>query len=276
MHMMQDRRRFLTTLSSAGAAGLVGTPTSFAQEAPPETTTIRLTNIPGICIAPQYVAEELLKSEGFTDVQYVDVVNTDIYPAFASSTVDISMAFVAPFIVQIDRKVPIVLLGGIHVGCFELFGQERVRAIRDLKGKVVAVPSLGSPHHTFVASMVAHVGLDPNKDINFVTHPVSESARLLTEGKVDALMGFPPVPQELREKKIGHVIVNSGLDRPWSQYFCCMVTAHQEFVRKNPVATKRVLRALLKATDFCVQPSPSALPALWRIEAIATTTPCKR
>ena len=211
MHMMQDRRRFLTTLSSAGAAGLVGTPTSFAQEAPPETTTIRLTNIPGICIAPQYVAEELLKSEGFTDVQYVDVVNTDIYPAFASSTVDISMAFVAPFIVQIDRKVPIVLLGGIHVGCFELFGQERVRAIRDLKGKVVAVPSLGSPHHTFVASMVAHVGLDPNKDINFVTHPVSESARLLTEGKVDALMGFPPVPQELREKKIGHVIVNSGV-----------------------------------------------------------------
>ena len=111
MHMMQDRRRFLTTLSSAGAAGLVGTPTSFAQEAPPETTTIRLTNIPGICIAPQYVAEELLKSEGFTDVQYVDVVNTDIYPAFASSTVDISMAFVAPFIVQIDRKVPIVLPG---------------------------------------------------------------------------------------------------------------------------------------------------------------------
>jgi NitT/TauT family transport system substrate-binding protein len=141
MHMMQDRRRFLTTLSSAGAAGLVGTPTSFAQEAPPETTTIRLTNIPGICIAPQYMAEELLKSEGFTDVQYVDVVNTDIYPAFASSMVDISMAFVAPFIVQIDRKVPIVLLGGIHVGCFELFGQERVRAIRDLKGKVVAVPS---------------------------------------------------------------------------------------------------------------------------------------
>jgi NitT/TauT family transport system substrate-binding protein len=179
------------------------------------------------------------------------VANTDIYPAFASNTVDISMAFVAPFIVQIDKSLPIVLLSGIHVGCFELFGQERVKAIRDLKGKVVAVPALGSSHHNFVASMVAHVGLDPNKDINFVTHPVSESARLLTEGKVDALMGFPPVPQELREKKIGHVIVNSGVDRPWSQYFCCVVAAHQEFVRKRPVATKRALRALLKATHFC-------------------------
>ena len=166
MQTIQSRRRFLTALSSAGAAGLVGASHSQAQEAPPETTTVRLTKMPGICIAPQYVAEELLKSEGFTDVQYVDVVNTDIYPAFASSMVDISMAFVAPFIVQLDKNAPIVLLGGIHVGCFELFGQERVKAIRDLKGKIVAVPALGSPHHTFVASMVAHVGLDPNKDIS--------------------------------------------------------------------------------------------------------------
>jgi NitT/TauT family transport system substrate-binding protein len=248
--MIQNRRRFLTTLSSAGAAGIVGGSDLLAQEAPPETTTIRLTKMPGICIAPQYVAEELLKSEGFTDVQYVDL-GADVYPAFAANKVDISMAFVGPFIVQLDANMPIVLLGGIHVGCYELFGTERVNAIRDLKGKTVAVPSLGSPHHTFLASMAAHVGIDPGKEINFVTHPVSESARLLTERKVDALMGFPPVPQELREKKIGHVIVNSGLDRPWSQYFCCVVAAHQEFVRKRPVATKRALRAFLKATHFC-------------------------
>jgi NitT/TauT family transport system substrate-binding protein len=250
MPMEPSRRRFLTTLSSLGAASLGGGSRSLAQEAPPETTSIRLTKIPGICIAPQYVAEELLKSEGFTDVQYVEL-GTDIYPAFASNKVDISMAFVGPFIVQLDANVPIVLLAGIHVGCYELFGTERVHAIRDLKGKTVAIPSLGSPHHTFLASMAAHVGIDPSKDINFVTHLVSESARLLAERKVDALMGFPPVPQELREKKIGHVIVNSGLDRPWSQYFCCVVAANQEFVRKRPVATKRALRAFLKATQFC-------------------------
>ena len=250
MQMRHSRRRFLTALSVASAAGLVRTPQSWAREAPPEVTTLRLTKIPGICVAPQYVAEELLKSEGFTDVQYVEL-GTDIYPAFASNKVDISMAFVGPFLVQLDANVPIVLLGGIHVGCYELFGTERVHAIRDLKGKSVAIPALGSPHHTFVASMAAHVGIDPNRDINFITHPVSDSARLLTEGKVDALMGFPPVPQELREKKIGHVIVNSGLDRPWSQYFCCIVAANREFVRRHPVATKRALRAFLKATHFC-------------------------
>jgi NitT/TauT family transport system substrate-binding protein len=99
--------------------------------------------------------------------------------------------------------------------------------------------------------MAAHVGVAPNRDINFVTHPVSKSAGLLADEKVDALMAFPPVPQELRQKKIGHVVVNSGLDRPWSQYFCCLVAGNREFVRKHPVAAKRALRAIVKAANFC-------------------------
>ena len=73
--------------------------------------------------------------------------------------------------------------------------------------------------------------------------------RLLAEKKIDALLlssGIPPYPQELRAKKIGHVILNSTMDRPWSQYFCCLLTANREFVRKHPVATKRALRAILK------------------------------
>src|SRR5262249_20319398 len=71
MYMMQDRRRFLAALSSAGAAGLIGASHSVAQEAPPETTTIRLARSRSICIAPQYVVGSLLQAEGFTDIRYV-------------------------------------------------------------------------------------------------------------------------------------------------------------------------------------------------------------
>jgi NitT/TauT family transport system substrate-binding protein len=66
-------------------------------------------------------------------------------------------------------------------------------------------------------------------------------------------MGFAPQQHELRTRKIGHVIVNTALDRPWSQYFCCMVVAHREFIAKYPVASKRALRAFLKAADICAQ-----------------------
>jgi NitT/TauT family transport system substrate-binding protein len=71
------------------------------------------------------------------------------------------------------------------------------------------------------------------------------------DGKVDAFLGTPPQPQELRSRNIGHVIFNSSVDPPWSQYFCCVFAGNREFVRKYPVATKRVLRAILKAADFC-------------------------
>jgi NitT/TauT family transport system substrate-binding protein len=251
MQTEQNRRRMLATLSSAAAAALIGSERVSAQEAPPEVTTIRLAKVPGICIAPQYVAEGLLKLEGFSDVQYVEVPLEAIHRSVGTDKIDISMGFIANHIVELDLETPIVLLGGVHAGCFELFGTKGVNSIRDLKGKTVAVPALGSSHHNFIASMAAYVGVDPKREINFITHPVAESARLLAEEKVDALMGFPPVPQELRQKKIGHVIVNSGLDRPWSQYLCCVVAGNREFVRRHPVATKRALRAIAKATNFC-------------------------
>jgi NitT/TauT family transport system substrate-binding protein len=171
--------------------------------------------------------------------------------AIGTGDVDVSINFVGPLVIRIDLADPIVLLGGIHVGCFVLFGGERVRSVRDLKGRSVGVQAIGSSQHVFLASMMAHVGLDAKKDVNWVTNPSRESMRLLAEGGIDAFLGFPPEPQELRARKIGRVVVDSGKDRPWSQYFCCMVAGNRSFVRKHPVAAKRALRALLKATNFC-------------------------
>jgi NitT/TauT family transport system substrate-binding protein len=248
-----SRREFLSTAVLAGTGALLGLQSeTIAAEAPSETKRIRLVQIPGICIAPMYVAEELLRSEGFTEVQYVKQAGVSgLYKAVASGEADIAMVYVPPFIMQIDASNPVVLLAGVHIGCYELFGTDRVSAIRDLKGKQVAVPELGGSHHVFLASMIAYTGLDPRKDINWVTHSSAEAKQLLAEGKIDAYLGFPPDPQELRAKKIGRVLVNSAVDRPWSQYFCCFVAGHKDFIRKNPVATKRALRAILKADQVC-------------------------
>jgi NitT/TauT family transport system substrate-binding protein len=247
------RRRFLDGLTVVGTAGLLGwRPQWVAAEPPPETTTLRLDKRVNICIAPQYVAEALLQSEGFTQVRYVETgLAGTAYKALAAGEIDITLSFVGPSIRRVDAGDPLVFLAGVHAGCFELFGTDQVRAIRDLKGKTVAVPELGAPQHVFLSSMLAYVGLDPGKDITWVTHPRAESMQLLAARKVDAYLGFPPDPQELRAKQIGLVVVNSTVDRPWSQYFCCMVLANRAFVRRHPVATKRAVRALLKAADLC-------------------------
>jgi NitT/TauT family transport system substrate-binding protein len=248
-----SRREFLHGLTLAGTAGLLGLQAApVAGEPPPETTKIRLVQISSLCLSPQFLAEEFLHGEGFTDVQYVKKEGTvGIEKALVAGEADISMHYAAATIMRVDAGDPVVMLAGVHVGCFELFGTDRVRAIRDLKGKTVAVPGLGSTPHVLLSIMAAYVGLDPGKDINFVTHPPAEAMRLLAEGKIDGFLGFPPHPQELRAKKVGHVVFSSMMDRPWSQYFCCVAVGNREFARKHPIATKRALRAILRAADVC-------------------------
>lgn len=250
---MITRRRFVNGAALAGAAGALGFGRDvLAAEPPPETKRIRLVQFGGVCVAPQYVAEDILPGEGFTEVQYVKVPGAgQVYPKLVSGEADISMAFIAPFLVQVEAGAPIVMLAGIHPGCFELFATNGIRAVKDLKGRTVSIPEWNGSHHLFTSVVAGHVGLDPKRNINWVVQQPAESIQLLATGKIDALMGFPPVTQELRARKIGQVIFNSLLDRPWSNYFCCLVAGNREFVNKHPVATKRVLRALLKGNNVC-------------------------
>jgi len=255
-----SRRRLIQALIAAGAAGLELSPGGAAAEAALETTKLTLHHSASLCQAPMYVAEELLRAEGFTEVKYMTLEESGgSYKALGSGGVDVMNDFATVVLTELDKDSPIVTLGGLHVGCFQLIGTDRVRTVRDLKGKTVAVRGLGTPPHLFLASMLAYVGLNPSTDITWLTLPSAEAMQGLADGQVDAFMGFPPEPQELRTRHIGHVVVDSSRDRPWRQYFCCMTVANREFARKHPVATKRALRAFMKANDICAsQPDRAA------------------
>ena len=263
-HSNWTRREVLAAAGAAGFGGAV--PGLAATEPPPETTRIRLNKIRSVCLAPQYVAEELLRGEGFTDIQYfgdgaAGIGGLPSAQALGAGTVDISMNFAAPLAVAIDTGAPITILAGVHPGCFELFGGERIRTISDLKGKKVAVPGIDSAQYLFLASISASVGLDSKRDIHWVILPPAEAVRDFVEGKIDAFLGFPPDAQELRAKNIGHVVLNSAADRPWSQYYCCLAVANRAFVQKNPIATKRALRAILKGSEVCANDPDRAAKA---------------
>jgi NitT/TauT family transport system substrate-binding protein len=102
--------------------------------------------------------------------------------------------------------------------------------------------------------MMAHVGVDPRTDVKWLaTETFDGPMQLFLDGKVDAFLGFPPQPQQVRARKVGHVVVNTAQDKPWSQHFCCMIAGRQDFVGKHPVATKRAVRAILRAADICAR-----------------------
>jgi NitT/TauT family transport system substrate-binding protein len=248
-----SRREFIGGLTLAGTAGLLGLSSSqVAAEPPPETSKIRLVHVPAICLAPIWVAQELLHAEGFTDVEYVTLEKGTGPGMLADGRADISMWDALSTFQPLDTGKPIVVVAGMHAGCWELFGHGGIQTIRDLKGKTVAIQGIGAGDHVLLSSMLAYVGMAPHRDVAWVEGAnMADAMRLFIEGQADAFMGFAPQPQELRAKKVGHVIVDTAQDRPWSQYFCCLVTVRRDFARQHPEATKRALRALLKAADIC-------------------------
>jgi NitT/TauT family transport system substrate-binding protein len=263
---IQTRRKFLTSLSAVGAAGLLRAPPSLAAEGPLETTTVRLAKeLPGVCAAPYFAAGDLLSAEGFIDIRYPEIHNTGVIEAAARGVLDFqtSLAF-GSLPRAIETGLPIVALAGIHIGCFELFAREGIRHIADLKGKSVGLP--GTSPAALRTLMAAWVGLDPSKDFRWVTEtstrdqtlasdivtdPWTTPLDLFVEGKIDACLTGPEQGEELRARHAGHVIFNTTTDSPWSQYFCCMLVGNREYVRRYPVATRRVLHAILKTADLC-------------------------
>jgi NitT/TauT family transport system substrate-binding protein len=144
------RRDLLTGVGTTGLAALVGLGSGPAHaEPPPETTRIRLARFPFdvSCVAPQLVAEDLLRAEGFTSIEYV-TARPPLSDPLAAGEFDLTLHEAFGLILALDAGKPVVALGGIHGGCYLLVGSD--------------------------PAMAAHVGLDPRKDIEWVVRTPAE------------------------------------------------------------------------------------------------------
>jgi NitT/TauT family transport system substrate-binding protein len=267
-----SRREFLRAAAGAGAvgAGAVllggcgsddsrGSPTStpgIVVDPPPETTTIRLpkTAIFVPWTAPIYLAEQFLPAEGFTTVQYVDLPDEPSdTQRLAAGEIDIGVPYASSVTVAADRGDPLVILAGVINSPFVLFGNESVQSLRDLKGKRIWVQKRDATDSVYAlwAALLAYVGIDLEHDVEFVELSAADAIQQAAAGTIDAWLTPRPYSTLLRNANIGHVILDGTVDPPWSHYFFAMATANRDFVEKHPAATKRALRAILKATDLC-------------------------
>jgi NitT/TauT family transport system substrate-binding protein len=250
MAIVETRRRFISTLSLAGAAGLLGVPPALGGDAQTlETTTVRFLKV-GLCASTVYVAEQLLRAEGFTDIRYVDRADFGDIGQLVRGEADFAPIYASQCVQAIDGGKRMTLLAGVMVGCFELFARNGIGSVAELKGKRIGVQAAGSLAQQLLTLIFAEVGLDA-RDVHWVTDPKIKPMELFVKGRIDAFLGTPPEPQQLRAAHVGNVLFNAAVDRPWSQYFCCMLAGLPDYVRVYPNATRSVLRAVLKATDLC-------------------------
>ena len=259
-----SRRTLLRGAAGLGLAAATGTlvpacgfggeedskPSGPAPDAPLETTSIGLFSIKETqCLAAQYLAEPFLREEGFTDIRYPQYKAKDWLADMRDGKIELALGYAATWIPMIEAGSPLVMLGGVHVGCWQIFGTGNVTSLRDFKGKTVSVVGPGFTDSIFMAMTLNDVGLDIQKDVKVVNYPPTENARILSSGEVDAVVAFPPINKDLQVKGIGKVVLNSLTDPPWSNYYCCTAVTTRDFLEKNPVATKRALRAIVKGAN---------------------------
>ena len=269
-----SRREFLGGLALTGTAAILGWRPELgtaAVEPPPETTRLRIFKGKPACWAPIYVAEPLLREEGFTDVQYV--FGQDVVKMSIEGTIDLIGHFSVLGIYNLEHlQNPLKFLSGLHVGCYALIGSTRTRSVRDLKGRTVWAGAIENDGpHLFFSAIVSYVGLDPRTDVNYAWVDKDEAIRLFRDGKIDALMSFTPGLHELVHKGTGRLLIDTNVDKPWSQYFCCMVSGHSDFIKNNPVATRRAVRAILKANDIVARDPELATRTLIQKKVIKET-----
>jgi NitT/TauT family transport system substrate-binding protein len=219
---------------------------------PPETTTVRIV-IPAACEPGLLLAADYLREEGFTDIRYVATSFVE-RGWLLNHEADISIGHPEFLTASLDAGVPLVMLTGLHSGCLELWAAPGIQTIGELRGRKIAVrrADTSDQYYAWFATMLGYVGIDPLKDVQFITGgdgPGMNNAFI--EGRADAVLtGAETGPLFRRLPKApGKVILATMTDKPWSQYLCCTLVAQRDWARQNPIATKRVTRAVLRATD---------------------------
>ena len=237
----------------APQAGPGGGASPGASLPPPETTTVRFVS-PAACDPPTAIAKEFLLEEGFTDIQYVSVPVTTTEWLTANKA-DFHSGYGNLIAANIDAGLPMLALAGIHPGCFELFAAPGISGIRDLRGKTVAVNAKNASDQFFgfFSILLAYLGIDPLTEVNFIEikPDVAALRDAFLDGRSQAFIAPAAFGPDLRRnpKNPGEVILDTTMDKPWSQYYCCQLVVNRDWARRYPIATKRVTRAVLRACD---------------------------
>ena len=136
------------------------------------------------------VAEELLRAEGFTEIVYVDTPARVGSAKAIADRVDFTLSFAVNHILAIDAGAPITVLGGVHIGCYELFASEGIRTITGLMGKSVGLDAAAP---ALLSLLAADVGLDPERISAGSPAPIRRSTRwsFLPRARSTPILGFP-------------------------------------------------------------------------------------
>jgi NitT/TauT family transport system substrate-binding protein len=216
------------------------------------------------CEAPIFIAVEkgFFKEEGL-DVNLVKCQWATYKDSLALGKFDVTHHLVMNFLKPVEQGLDVKFTGGIHRGCLRIQtgSKSAIQGPKDLKGKKIGVPGMGTPPFVFASRVLYANGINPNKDVNWVVFPPAELGLALARGDADAVVDSEPIGSLLLVDGKNRTIADQATDAPYKDEYCCAVLVNGKFLEKNPKAAAAATRALLKAAKW-VETNPAAAARL--------------
>ncbi len=216
------------------------------------------------CEAPIFTAVEkgFFKEVGL-DVTLVKCEWANYKDVLALGGFDVTHHLVMYFLKPVEQGLDVKFTGGIHRGCLRVQAAAKgnIRSIKDLRGKRIGVPGMGTPPFIFANRVLGANGIDPSREITWLVFPAGELGLALDKGEVDAVADSEPIGSLLLADGKVRNIADQAADAPYKDEYCCAVLVNGKFLARNPKASAAATRALLKAAKW-VEANPAAAARL--------------
>jgi NitT/TauT family transport system substrate-binding protein len=217
----------------------------------PEKITIAYSMTPNATLMHIAFAKGFFSEEGLEATPLTYTLGKLALNAVLDGKADLATVAVTPIVFAVLNGKKLSTLATIQTFSRTAIVARRDKGIEkpsDLKGKKIGVP-LGTDAHFFADSFLLANGMNRHQ-VTLIDMEPAEMAAALDMGKVDAVSIFNPTTKQLEKKlgKNGIVFFNKLI---YTETYC--IAAEQEYVKKNPEAIKKVLRALIKAETFAKQ-----------------------
>ena len=216
------------------------------------------------CEAPIFTAVEkgFFKEEGL-DVSLVKCDWKNYKDVLALGGYDITHHLIMYFLKPIEQGLDVKFTGGIHRGCLRVQApvKSNIQTVKDLRGKRIGVPGMGTPPFIFANRVLGANGIDASREITWIVYPAAELGLALDKGEVDAVADSEPIGSLLVGQGKVRNIADQAADPPYKDEYCCAVIVNGKFLARNPKASAAATRALLKAAKW-VEANPKAAAKL--------------
>ena len=223
-------------------------------------TKVKVGYIGLTCEAPLYVAYEkgFFQEEGI-EPELVKCEWSKYKDVLALGGYDITHHLVMYFLKPIEQGLDVKLTAGVHTGCLRVQAaiDGPIKDVKDLKGKRIGVPGMGTPPFIFANRVLGKNGMDAMKDVEWRVFPAGELGLALQKGEIDAIASAEPIGTMLMASGKIKNIADQAVDEPYKDEYCCAVIANGKWLKADPALAAAGTRAILKGAKW-VQTNPKA------------------